>query len=390
LRVPTLNSNDESYVLVGWLVADGAPVLAGDAVASIETSKAVDDLVVDAPGYLSHAVEPMSTCRPGEIVGHLRPAKPTGAGPPPSSGQQDSGQGGMVVTRPAQELMDTHGVTSEAVAGLGKKLIRRADVESLLGASVKPGAEAAGAEGAGAEGQSRPLPAHQLAVARVVSRSHATIPPAFTVIKVVADEMLRLQRAETARFIGIPEQVIKAVAQAAGEFPDCLAGIGDDLTITPATSVDIGVTIDVGNGLYVPVLRAADTLTVADIAGRMMYFRARLLRGRLSEQDLGPASIVLALHQSPGIVLAQPIIYPGQACTLSLAALDQELRLGPEGQVSEHSYFYLGLSYDHRVINGRQAAAFLTAIRDRLQEVPADFVSGPDAPPHEQQPSAPS
>jgi 2-oxoglutarate dehydrogenase E2 component (dihydrolipoamide succinyltransferase) len=352
LTIPVLNANDDTYVLVEWLVADGAPVSAGDSVALIETSKAVTELVADAEGYLSQAVRPMSSCRPGQVVGNVSAARPAaGSSAQGSTGAEDGGQD-PIVTGPAAELMAAEGVPMQAAAALGKKLIRRSDVEALLSR--------------GPQAQARRLPPHQLAVARAVGRSHAAIPAAFTVIKVPADELLNRCRADAARFTGITEHVIKAIAEAALAFPDCVAEVGDDLTITPAASIDVGISIDVGTGLHVPVIRAADTLSVAEIASAMMSFRTRAMRGRLSEHDLRAPRITLTLHTSPGIVFAQPIIYPGQACTLALGAVQTELTLDPAGRPAECGNFYLGLSYDHRVVNGRQAAEFLSAIRDRL------------------------
>jgi 2-oxoglutarate dehydrogenase E2 component (dihydrolipoamide succinyltransferase) len=388
VTIPVLNSTDDSYVLVEWLVPEGAGVSAGDVLALIETSKAVTELVAADSGCLSHRISALSTCRPGQVAGDLSAVSSGGPAPPgsqPASAGPQAGAGPasapapggsaevpapggsaeVVVTRPAQALMDAHGLTADAVAGLGKGLIRRSDVAALI-----TGAGSAVGPAGGLASGPLSLPAHQQAVARAVSQSHASIPSAFTVIKVDAAELLRRQELagrQAAGFIGIPEFVIKAVAGTSADFPVCFAGIGDDLTVTAAGSIDIGVTIDVGTGLYVPVIRAADTLDFAAIAARMMYFRTRAMRGQLSERDLAGPRLILSLHQARGIMLALPIIYPGQACTLSLAAVDQELRLGPSGQVTQHSYFYLGMCYDHRVINGREAAAFLSAVRDRLQ-----------------------
>ena len=77
--------------------------------------------------------------------------------------------------------------------------------------------------------------------------------------------------------------------------------------------------------------------------------------------DLDGARIVVSLHQAAGVLLAQPIIYPGHVCALSVGAPDYELKLGPAGEISRHDYFYLGISYDRRIINGKEAAAFLTS-----------------------------
>jgi len=369
--VPTLNANDESYMLVEWLVPDGAWVSAGDGVVSIETSKTITELTASGAGYLRQERSALTSCSPGDVIGHLLEQRDEATdgrhrpGPQAEPDGPDTCDGGdpdqtLVLTKPARDLADAHGISFSALASLSKQLIQRSDVEALITtaqAAVHPTATS----------QPCRLSAHQLAIARAVSRSHATIPAAFTVMKIPAATVLRQADDSAAGFIGIPEYVIKAVAEVSSNFPMFLAAIGDDLTFTLADSVDVGVTIDVGTGLFVPVIRAADKLSLSDIASKMMRFRGCALRSNLPEADLAGARIIVTLHQTSGILFARPIIYPRQACALALGALDYELKLGPSSEVERHDYFCLGIAYDHRVINGREAAAFLTAIRSRLE-----------------------
>lgn len=361
LTIPTVNANDETYVLLEWLVPAGTRVDAGDCVATIETSKAVADLVVEESGYLSHALAAGTVCRPGDVAGRLDGTPETVVPQAVSARPETPPDGtGPVLTRAARELADRHGISARDLAALGKRLVRSEDVTALV-------------EGRGGSGRVE-LSAHQRAVARAVARSHATIPSAFTVVKVAAGALLRHQRAlsEHARaFIGLPELVVVAVAAQRAAFPVCFATLREeDWTIEPAARSDIGVTLDVGKGLFVPVLRDAENLTPQEISAQLTRLRVRALRGTMRESDLGPCALTLALHTDPGVVLARPIIFPGQTCTLSLASTQRELRLGDAGQVEEHDYFLLGLAYDHRVVNGHDAARFLTAVRAALESPP--------------------
>ncbi|HEY1620459.1 MAG TPA: 2-oxo acid dehydrogenase subunit E2 [Streptosporangiaceae bacterium] len=452
LVIPTLNSTDDSYVLIEWLVEDGATVAAGDPVALIETSKAVTELEAAQAGVLTGQRPAMSRCRPGESVatlaqpgdtppsaeqpspgdhslaaqqssaGQQRPAgtQPSLGGQATLMGAADPGADGPVITRAAQELLDRHGLGPEAVAGLGRPLIRSSDVAALVAArqqmpvpgpaqpatlarppaqspaeppapaQPQPAAPRPPEPGPGAADPGIQLSPHQRAVAQVVSRSHATIPAAFTLIKVDAGPLQSRLRSEgklTGGFVGMTEVVICALAAACREFPGCLVQVADDLTLTRAESVDIGVTIDVGTGLYLPVIRAADTLGIGAIARQLMTMRTRGLRRKITENDLAGARITIALNSERGIVFSQPVIYPGQVCTVSLGAVDTELVPGPAGEPAVRDYVYLGLAYDHRVINGREAAAFLCSIRDRL-EAPAS-APGEPAPPSQRLPAQP-
>ncbi|MGC4897473.1 2-oxo acid dehydrogenase subunit E2 [Micromonospora sp. DT31] len=372
LTVPRLNSTDDTYVLVDWVVAAGDAVAVGDVVATMETSKAMTDLTAEAAGFLSHELAPKSVCRPGEVAGRLwgtagealsRPA-PAGARAEPVAPAPEA-ETGLVVTRGARELMERHGIAEADIAALGKRVIKRGDVESLVGAVSAP---------------SVPLPAHQRAVAQAVSLSHATIPAAFTVVKVSAEEVRRRRRSlgeRTRTAIGVTELVIVAVAALRERFPMFFATVHDDLTVSTMDRSDVGVTIDVGRGLSIGVVHEGTSDDPAATAHRLMTLRLRARRGTLREDDLAGPAIVVSLHTEPGVVLAQPIVLPGLTCTVSVAGVQQELRLDADGRPVAHEYLHIGVAYDHRVINGADAVSFLTALRDDLETRPADPAGPP-------------
>ena len=368
LVVPSLNANDETYVLTEWLAGPADWVGSGEPVAVIETSKAASDLVAGDEGYLSQRVTAGTTCQPGDAVAWLGPTaaearadqaaaqrSPAESAPAAYPGPAD-GAAAVVVTRPARELMERHGIAEKAVAALGKPVVRQSDVAALITPAD--------------HGSPSVLSPHQRAVARQVSRSHATIPAAFAVIKVLADELIRQQELvgkQARALIGIPELVIAAVAALRGAHPRCFAAVREDLSLELAERADIGVTIDVGTGLYVPVIRDAAHLGVPEISARLMDLRIRAMRRTLREEDLAGGRITLALHMDPGIVLAQPVVTPGQSCTLALCAPQHEVGLAADGTVIAYRYLHLGLAYDHRILNGRDAVAFLTSVKTALE-----------------------
>jgi 2-oxoglutarate dehydrogenase E2 component (dihydrolipoamide succinyltransferase) len=239
IRIPKLNNNDDSYVLLEWLVQASTRVVAGDCVATLETSKAVSDLLTDETGYVTALFPAGAVCRPGDVVAtvaaapeHDREPDAVGShvGPPyrpPANGEEDDG---VVITQAARELMTLHAIESSAVAALGRRVVKAADIEALV--SRAPNTAAARGE---------PLSTHQLAVARLVSRSHASVPAAFTVIKVDTAALRRRQLglgSSDKAFIGIPELVVQAVAGLHKQFPRCFAEIDDDLTIDLAERAD--------------------------------------------------------------------------------------------------------------------------------------------------------
>lgn len=354
LRIPKLNNNDDSYVLLEWAVPTGSPVRSGDCVATIETSKATSDLPVAEDGVLNHVLPAGSTCRPGDIVAHVGEAEaPVATVPvePPRAGDP-------LITRAARELIEKHDIDMATVAALGLRVVKESDVAALAGAAGDPARTA--------------LSPHQRAVATAVSLSHAVIPAAFTVIKVSATALKHRQStagASAGAFIGLPELFVQSLAPLSAAFPRFFATVADDLSLEFSATADIGITIDTGTGLYVPVIRDAGALDVSALAARLMSFRVSAMRRTFHDSDLDGARITVSLHTDPGIVLAQPIVFPGQVCTLSMSALHPELRLDATGAIETHEFFTVGIAYDHRVVNGRDAVLFLSALRDALESV---------------------
>jgi 2-oxoglutarate dehydrogenase E2 component (dihydrolipoamide succinyltransferase) len=357
VAVPRLNTNDDSYVLVEWLVTDGQPVRAGDPVAVVETSKAAEELACAADGVVQRLLAVDSECRPGDVLARVFASEQerlrAGAG---SAADADAAQ--PVLTDAARALAQEAGVSADALRALGKPIVRREDVAGLLA----PGTPSPSAE--------RPGPGRaQRAVAAVVAESHRTIPPAVAVMKVTVGAALETARTLTRRtriMVGLPELLVKATAHRRPEFPEFF-GAGQ--------TADVGVTVDVGAGLFVPVVPDAERLSCADIADLMTDFRQRAGGGGFRPDELSGANIMVALHNDVDVVLAVPIVFPGQVAVLSLGGVYDEVFLDSAGQVNARRVTNLGLVYDHRIVNGRNAVRFLQAIKATLEQ-PTEFVDG--------------
>ncbi|MBN6052397.1 2-oxo acid dehydrogenase subunit E2 [Nonomuraea sp. RK-328] len=357
LRVPKLNNNDSEYTLLEWLAADGAPVRRDDPVATLETSKAVEELTAEEDGTLTHLLAQGAVCRPGDLLAQITS---DGAGPAarlPAPAVADEA-GGPIITAPAQELIDSLGLDPALVRTLDVKVVRRADVERLAASrSEKPPGGALSEKSSG--GMREELSAHQRAVGRTVTLSHQTVPAAYTAIKVDVGAALTLTRDLTRRLrklVGLPDLLIAAVASLHDKHPMFFAELVDEATAVIPETPAVGVTIDLGTGLYVPVVRGRPSL--AGIAETMAVFRRHAQHGTFKEADLRGANIAVTLHHDPDIVLAIPIIAPGHACALALASPQ------PEG---DRTVATIGLAYDHRLNNGRDAVLFLQSLKELLE-----------------------
>lgn len=398
IRVPKLNNNDAAYVLLEWLVEHGAAVGADEPVATIETSKAVEELASPSGGRVEHLLPAGSECRPGETIGRLRdgddgaeesPAPEPVAVPGPAAT-------GPVITGPARALIDELGIDLDRVRGLDVAVVKRADVERLAAATDSSadgsavGGAVGGADGAAVGGGDdgvglggRELTANQRAVARTVTLSHRTIPAAYSVIKVDVGAAVALARDLTRRFrklVGLPDLLVAALGRQHERHPGFFAMLAEDeRTVVPAAAPHVGVTFDLGNGLYVPVIRDAARRTIEEIAGLMAEFRRRAAAGSLRERDLADGNIMLTLHHDADIVLAVPIVFPGQACAIALAAARPEPVLDDAGELALRTTANVGIAFDHRLVGGRQATLFLQDLKEML-ESPHQLIA-PQAPP---------
>lgn len=371
--VPKLNNNDTTYTLVDWLFSDGQEVPAGEAVVVVETSKAAEDLVCAEGGVLHQLVAVANECQPGEVIGRLFASEQerqhflAGLSTPPPSAQQTAP---LVITDAARDLARRHGIDEERLRGLGLSVIKSADVERVVDTNGP------GAVDRGSDRRLLPLGRAQQAVAGVVSESHRAIPAAFVLSKVDADAALATAREASERYggmIGLPELLIKAVAGLYGRFPAFFAGYTED-GLAVADAPRVGITIDVGRGLSIPVLPDASVMSLGELAGALMDLRAKAIRGEFREQDFAGAAIAVSLNNDGGTVFAVPIVFPGQTCMVSLGATMAELTLAADGSVRARSVVHLGISYDHRAINGRDAARFLQELGKTL-ESPAQLVT---------------
>ncbi|MFD0343199.1 2-oxo acid dehydrogenase subunit E2 [Streptomyces sp. NPDC127117] len=372
IRVPKLNNNDDSYVLLEWLVGDEQPIGADDDVATIETSKAAEDLVSDAGGVLHHLVPAGAECRPGDLIGRVVPAGTPRAEPAApaenAKAAASSTNGGPVITAPARQLLAELGIDPELTRTLGVKVVRRSDVERLTAQSA-------------ADRNTVTLPAGQQAVARTVTLSHQSIPSAYTVIRVEVGGVVDKARSLTGewrKLVGVPEFLIMAVAGLRERFPMFFASLVDERTVSIADGAHVGVTIDIGKGLYVPVVRDAHTMGLEEIATSVGEFRNKALRGAFREQDLTGGTIAVTLHNDEDVTVAVPIVFPGQVCALALGGARPELVPGADsgtdtGGARIALVAHIGLAYDHRVINGRDAVLFLRAIKESLEKTGSEL-----------------
>ncbi|MCB1203781.1 MAG: 2-oxo acid dehydrogenase subunit E2 [Verrucomicrobiae bacterium] len=353
VTVPTINANDVSAKLVAWTKDDGATVSAGEVIAVLETTKASFDLDAPCTGTLRIAATPGSSHAFGSTIAWIHDGEFFS---PPEPANNTVFQG-PAITTPAEELIRKHGITREQILALGKQIIRSGDVLSLLSDHD-------------AASQIHPLKDIQAAVARVVSESHRLIPDSFLLKRVYVDDVINALREFSTKhrlFLGLPELLVFVVARLDGEFPLFYGKVDGELNFTPKSPPNVGVTMDVGKGLFIPVIPSSACTNLPEIAKAMMKHRITASKSAFKAEHLEGASISISINSDSDTVFVAPIIPPDQTCMISTGAVLSEFSGLDDGLPLFKRFVNIGIAFDHRAINGSDANRFAQAIKERFE-----------------------
>ena len=167
--------------------------------------------------------------------------------------------------------------------------------------------------------------------------------------------------------IGFMSIFVKACVVALREFPGVNAEINGD-EIIYKNYYDIGVAVGSPTGLVVPVLRNADTTSFANIECQISDFGSRARSGKLTMEELQGGSFTVTNGGVFGSLLSTPIINPPQSGILGMHKIQQRPVVMPDGSIEARPMMYLALSYDHRIVDGREAVQFLVRIKDCIED----------------------
>jgi pyruvate/2-oxoglutarate/acetoin dehydrogenase E1 component/pyruvate/2-oxoglutarate dehydrogenase complex dihydrolipoamide acyltransferase (E2) component len=342
--VPRLNTNDDSALLVEWLVTDGATVRQGDPVANVETSKASTELPAPATGVIRLGRAAGEDCAFGASIAVIE----FGASAPPAP--PDGG---------------TDQAVANSSAGASAGALSTARPTGDLG--LRPPARAR-------------LRRVQAGVAASVAASHRSIPPAFVTVEARVDSALDLlaERAESSgASTDLAALVLAAIGACHADHPAMFASVAADGTPAPRSVPDVAVTVDAGAGLFLPVIRDVVALSLDDLADRLVALQMAGLGGTFDDRDLDLTDVGLgvSLNLVPGVAFVEPLIMPGLTAMLSVGGIRRAVVPDEDGQPTAARVITLGLAHDHRVVNGRPAAEFLLAVAERLAQ-PERLVAG--------------
>ena len=381
-------------VVTEILAEEGQTLPMGAPIASIQTA-AVDESAAPVEAPPPAPEQPQAADRIGVLLKDVAPVGPTGSGniviPAPQNeatpaSPRDGGTRRRRYSPAVQRLADEHGIDLSQVPGTGiNGRITRKDVLAYIesqaqtaAADTAPESAPIGQDGADAMDDERvPLSPVRRMIAANMTRSASKIPTAWSITEVDVSGLARrretlkdeFQRREGANLTYL-HFVIKAVAESLRENPLLNSSWGDDVIIL-RKRINIGIAVAAPDGLVVPVLRDADTLSVAGIAVRAAELTARARQGKLGLEDVQYGTFTLNNTGALGSIASQPIVNHPQAAILTTeAVVKRPVVIGDA--IGIRSMMNICLTFDHRIMDGAEASAFSNAVKRRLEAISDD------------------
>jgi 2-oxoglutarate dehydrogenase E2 component (dihydrolipoamide succinyltransferase) len=362
--VPQLGESVVEARVARWLKKEGDRVEVGEPVVELETEKIDLEVPADKSGVVkSIARREGEDVRIGEVLGVIDE----------SAAAPVSAAAAAKATPTAKRMAKEHDVRLESVQGSGTAgRVMKQDVEKAIGDTAAPVIERAVAHGERRETRTR-MSKRRATIARrlVEAQRTAAMLTTFNEIDMTALMALRERRKEPFKKqygvnLGILSFFVKAAVAALRAFPPLNAEIqGDEIVLRHY--YDIGVAVGAEGGLVVPVLRDADVTSFAGIEMAVRDFAQRAKDGTLTLDDLAGGTFTITNGGVFGSMLSTPILNPPQVGILGLHKIeDRVVPLG--GQVVIRPMMYVALSYDHRLVDGREAVQFLVRVKECIED----------------------
>jgi 2-oxoglutarate dehydrogenase E2 component (dihydrolipoamide succinyltransferase) len=412
IKVPKVSESISEGILAHWLKPDGSVVKAGEPLYELETDKASQVFIAPAAGTLRIQVAEQTTVQVESVIGTIDPEAGPAAGSPaparvpeparvaatPSQSTAEPSQAAAVASRPAdgssnggaatiplapsvRRLVAETDADPSAIEGTGRGgRLTKGDVLSHLATPKHttpipvpepPAAQPLAAASGPRESRKRMSGLRQKIAQRLVeAQQTAAILTTFNEADMSRVIELRARYKDTFKAkhgvaLGFSSFFIKAAIEALKAFPNVNGRIeGTDIVTNHAH--DIGVAVSTERGLMVPVIRDADHLSFAGIEKAIAGYAVKAREGTISVSDLQGGTFTITNGGVFGSLLSTPILNPPQSGILGMHAI-QKRPVAVDDQVVIRPMMYLALSYDHRIVDGREAVSFLVRIKECIE-----------------------
>src|SRR5688572_4059498 len=397
LKVPAVGESITEVEIGQWLKNEGDAVSMNDNLVVIESEKTTLELPAPASGALKKILKRKGEiAKVGEVIGFLEQngapsAKPESTpAPQPASNAPSSGHTEHRVMPAAARVMAEHGIKAENLQGSGPggRVLKEDVLKQVEGLQKEkasaPAAQPAPpvpaqktatiAEASGGSRQEQVVPMTRLRKTLAERLVHAQQNAALltTFNEVDMTEVMNLRKQYQEQFVqkyglklGFMSFFVKAVVDALRMIPQVNAEVRST-DIVYRNYFDIGVAVGGGKGLVVPVLRNAERMSFAQIEVAIGEFAKRAKENKLTLEELQGGTFTISNGGVYGSLLSTPIINPPQTGILGMHAI-QERPIALNGEVVIRPMMYLALTYDHRIVDGREAVTFLKRIKEVIE-----------------------
>lgn len=399
IKIPSVGESITSATLGTWHKADNEYVDAGEVILTIETDKISTELETDKAGILKHlagegdeleigaavaSIEegeaPEGTSEQNESAGENAPGE-TPQKETESSSSDEKGDE-IKATPVARKIADEQGINLSNVKGTGaagkitkSDVIGAAGQESGKSKSSQSSVPAAGATQVAGSGNRTtrtklsPL-RRKIATHLVNAQQEAAILSTFNECDMT--NLMALRKRVQEDFVakhgvklGFMSFFIKAVVDALTAVPGINAQIDGD-EIVQNHFFDVGVAVGTDKGLFVPVVRDCDSKSFAEIEQDIIAYATKAREGAISLEDLQGGGFTITNGGIYGSLLSTPILNPPQSGILGMHSIQQR-PVAVDGEVVIRPMMYLALSYDHRIVDGKEAVTFLVRVKDCIE-----------------------
>ncbi|BEI37055.1 2-oxoglutarate dehydrogenase complex dihydrolipoyllysine-residue succinyltransferase [Polynucleobacter sp. HIN7] len=388
VKVPQLSESVAEATLLQWKKKPGDAVAQDEILIEIETDKVVLEVPAPSAGVMAEIlVADGGTVVADQVIAKIdsegrataAPAPATAAAPAKAPAAAASADKGSIAAPSAAKLMAENNLTANQVAGTGRDgRVTKGDVQNAIAGGAKPAMSAAplpmSSVSLGERTEERvPMTRLRARIAERLLESQANNAILTTFNEVNMAPVIAMRSRYKDVFekthgvkLGFMSFFVKAATYALKKYPILNASV-DGNDIVYHGYFDIGIAVSSPRGLVVPILRNVDQMTLAEIEKQIAEYGNKAREGKLSIEELTGGTFSISNGGVFGSMLSTPIINPPQSAILGIHAT-KERAVVEDGQIVIRPINYLALSYDHRIIDGREAVLGLVAMKELLED----------------------
>jgi len=395
IKVPSPGESISEVRIAQWLVKDGDVVNKDQVLAEIDSDKATLELSAEVEGKVKLLVEADTTVNVGDVVVKIdtsfkaekkskepaKETKPEAAAAKPAAVPEAASTSAASATPVAKAVMADKGISADQVKGSGPNgRITKSDVSAYVAGGIKADAVVMNGWGGKRDQNRQKMTTLRKKVAErlVAVKNQTAMLTTFNEVDMSAVMAVREKYKDKFKEthgvgLGFMSFFTKAVTEALRLFPSVNGQIdGEDMILHDYA--DIGIAVSSPKGLMVPVLRNAERMSLAEIESGIKTLAVKARDGKLSIDEMTGGTFTITNGGVFGSMLSTPIINPPQSAILGMHNI-VDRPVAVNGQVVIRPIMYVALSYDHRIIDGKESVSFLMAVKQMIED-PSKLVFG--------------